>query len=165
MTTTATPSYGAAATLTITLASLATSVTATGVGREATAVDNTSDLAIDSLVGGKIKTGTTTANTQIEIWCIGSYDGTSYSGSATGSNAALTLIPATRSLLKLLTIIPIPDTTARTYAWGPFSVAQAFGGTMPTKWSIWVLNSSGASLDATAGNHEVKYTPVKYVSS
>lgn len=164
MTTTAKPSYAASAALTITLASLATSTAANGVGRESTAIDNTSDLAIDAIVGGKIKTGTTTANTQIEIWAYGSYDGTSYGGGASGSDAGLTLIPANRKLLKLLDMIQIPDTTARTYTMSGYSIAQAFGGVMPKKWGIFVLNSSGANLDSTGGNHEIKYTPVQYVS-
>lgn len=161
MTTTAKPSYGASTSITLTLASLATSSGLT-VGRESTAVDNTTDLAIDALVGGKIKTGTTTANTQIEIWLIGSYDGTTYAGGATGSDAGLTPIPKTE--FKKLTSIPVPDTTARTYNWGPYSVAQAFGGSMPKKWSVFVTQNSGANLDATGGNHEVKYTPVQYTS-
>jgi hypothetical protein len=163
MATTAKILYGTSAAITLTLASLATSTAAAGVGRESAAVDNTADLADDAIVGGKIKTGTTTANTQIEIWVAGSYDGTSYTGGATGADAGLTLIPAVRILLKPLLTIPIPDTTARTYTWAA-SIAQAFGGVMPKKWSIFVLNSSGANLDATAGNHELKYTPVQYQS-
>lgn len=165
MATVSSPLYGAGGALTITLASLASSAATAGVGRASTAVDNTSDLAIDALVGGKIKTGTTTANTQIEVWAFGSYDGTSFIGGATGSDAGLTLLPSVRALLRRVEFIQIPDTTARTYAWGCSSVANLFGGAMPSKWGIFVLNSSGVALDSTGGNHEVKYTPIKYQSA
>lgn len=163
MTTTATPSYGTSAALTITLASLA-SDTNLVAGREATAIDNTSDLAIDAVVGGKVTTGTSpTASRQIEVWLIASYDGTSYSGGATGSDANLT--PQAKSLLKLLTIIPTTSTSNQAYTWGGFSVAAACNGVMPKKWSIYIVHNTGVALNATGGNHEVKYTPVKYASA
>jgi hypothetical protein len=163
MTTTATPANQSVVTHTITLASLA-SDTNLVAGREGTSIDNNAtDDAIDSMVGGKVTTGTTpTASKQIEIWLAGSYDGTSYSGAATGSDANLT--PSEKTLLKLLTIIPTVNTSDKTYTWGPFSVAQAFGGTMPRKWSVFVVHNTGANLNATGGNHEVKHTPVKYES-
>lgn len=165
MTVTATPAYQTVVTGTFTLASLATSSTLL-VGRECTAFDNAgTDLAIDSLVGGKITTGTSpTAAKQIEIWCAGSYDGTTYAGSATGSDAGLTFVAETKTLLKLITIIPTNSTSNTAYAWGPFSIAQLFGGTMPRKWNIFVTHNTGVALNATGGNHELKYTPVKYQS-
>jgi len=162
---TSTPNYGTATTITITLASLASSTVASGVGRQSNAVDNTSDLAVDSHVGGKINTGTTTANLSIEIWAFGSYDGTSFAGGAGSTDAGLTLVPTIKFLLRPIFTIWVPDTTARVYTWGPCSVAQAFGGAMPRKWGIWVLNSSGAALNATPGNHELKYTPIKFTST
>jgi hypothetical protein len=162
MTTTATPAYGSAAALTITLASLAFSATA---GRESTAIDNaTTDDAIDAELGGKITTGTSpTANNVIEVWVYGSYDGTTYTGSATGSDAALT--PTSKSLLKLGQIIQVTGTSNVTYAFHLGSVAALFGGIMPTKWGVWVLNNSGANLHATGGNHEIKYRTIKYESA
>ncbi len=162
--TTATPSYGTSAALTMTLASLA-SDTSLIAGREATAVDNTSDLAVDSLVGGKVTTGTSpTASRQIEVWAIGSYDGTALSAGATGSDANFSPT-GEKTLLKLLTIIPTDATSNHSYEWGPFSIAQAFGGTMPKKWSVYIVHNTGVALNATGTNHEVKYTPVKYSSA
>jgi hypothetical protein len=162
--TTATPANQAAVTHTITLAALA-SDTNLVAGREGTAIDNNAtDDAIDSMVGGKITTGTSpTASRQIEVWLAGSYDGTTFSGGATGADANLT--PSEKTLLKLLTIIPTVNTSNKTYQWGPFSVAQAFGGTMPRKWSVYIVHNTGVALNATGGNHEVKHTPVKYESA
>ena len=162
---TASINYATSAALTITLASLASSASSAGVGRQSTAVDNTTNLYIDAHVGGKITTGTTTANTLLEILAFASYDGTTYTAGAGATDASLTLIPVNRFLLKPLQYIFIPDTTSRTYTWGPVSVAQAFGGTLPQKWGVFILNSSGAALNATAGNHEVKYTGIKFTSA
>lgn len=161
--TTAAINYTAAATLTITLASLASSTSASGVGRQSTSIDNTSNLYVDAHVGGKIVTGTTTANTLVEILAFASYDGTSYSAGAGATDAGLTLIPVNRYLLKVLQYIFIPDTTGRTYTWGPISLAQCYGGAMPQKWGVFVLNSSGAALSASG--HEVKYTGIKYTAT
>jgi hypothetical protein len=65
----------------------------------------------------------------------------------------------------LLTIIPTLATSDVTHTWGPFSVAQAFGGIMPYKWGIYIVHNTGVNLNATGGNHEVKYTSVKYESA
>ncbi|HVX90632.1 MAG TPA: hypothetical protein VHC20_03270 [Candidatus Paceibacterota bacterium] len=160
---TATPLYGTATALTMTLASLA-SDTNLVAGRSSAAVDNTSDDAVDAIVGGKVTTGTSpTASRQIEVWMIASYDGTSYSGGATGSDANFT--PQSKTLLALLTIIPTTGTSNQTYTWGPFSVANAFGGVMPVKWGVYIVHNTGVALNSTGSNHEVKYMPVKYESA
>lgn len=163
--TTYTPAYQAAVTLTCTLASLATSVGAVA-GRESTAQDNKdTDDAVDALVGGKVTVGTTpTVNTQIEIWAYGSYDDVSFSGGASGSDAALT--PSDKSLMKLLCVIPsVAATSNVTHTWGPFSIAQAFGGMVPPRWGIWISHNTGVNLNSTAGNHEIKAIPVKMESA
>lgn len=162
--TTAAISYPASAALTITLASLGASATA---GRESTAIDNTSNLYIDAILGGFITVGTTpTNNTLIEVWVYGSYDGTTYAASATGSDAALTPAQQDKTLMKLGTYIPVTATTSNVkHNFIIGSVANLFGGVMPQKWGVWVLNNSGAALNSTAGNHEIKYTGVKYTSA
>jgi len=161
---TATPIYGTPTAMTITLASLA-SDTNLVAGRESTALDQKDTLdAIDVLVGGKVTTGTTpTASRQIEIWAYASYDDTEFSGSATGSDANLT--PDAKTNLRLLTIIPTVNTSDKTYKWGPFSIAQAYGGSMPVQFGIYVVHNTAVNLNATAGNHEVVYTTVKYESA
>ena len=104
-----------------------------------------------------------TAARQIEIWAYGSYDGTTYSGGAIGSDANLT--PSEKTLMKLLTIIPTVNTSDKAYQWGPFSLAAAFGGTLPRKTGIFIVHNTGVNLNSTGGNHEVKRTPVKYASA
>lgn len=162
--TTATPLYGTPTAMTITLASLA-SDTNLVAGRESTAVDQKDSLdAIDVLVGGKVTTGTSpTASRQIEIWAYASYDDAEFSGSATGSDANLT--PDAKTNLRLLTVIPTTSTSDKTYKWGPFSIAQAYGGSMPVQFGVYVVHNTGVALNATAGNHEVVYITVKYESA
>lgn len=163
MTVTATPLNGAVITHALTLASLASDVNLVA-GREGTTIDNSSEDAIDAVLGGFVTTGTApTANKQIEIWVSGSYDGTSYSGGATGADANLT--PQAKTLMKLALIIPTTATSDQKYTFCAGSIAALFGGVMPRKWSTFVVHNTGVALNATAGNHEMKHTPVKYESA
>lgn len=165
MAVTATPVYGSVTSLTWTLNSLATDSTLL-IGRASTSVDNAgTDLAIDAIVGGQFVSHSVapTAAKQIEVWCYGSFDGTAYNAAATGTDAALTVTAESKVLMRLLTIIPTNATTSATYTWGPFSVAQLYGGTMPRKWGLWSVHNMGQILNA-AGNL-AKYTPVKYQSA
>jgi hypothetical protein len=166
MTTTATPANQTVVTHTIGLSTgpLA-SDTNLVAGREGTAIDNNAtDQAIDAVLGGFITTGTSpTASKQIEVWVSGSYDGTSYAGGATGSDANLT--PQAKSLLKLGQVIPTTSTSNQKYTFCVGSVAALFGGAMPRKWSVFVVHNTGVALNSTAGNHEIKHTPIKYQSA
>jgi hypothetical protein len=164
--TTASPLYGTPTAMTIGLSTgpLA-SDTNLVAGRESTALDQKDTLdAIDVLVGGKVTTGTSpTASRQIEVWAYGSYDDTEFSGSATGSDANLT--PGEKTCMRLLTIIPTVNTSDKAYKWGPFSIAQAFGGSVPVQFGVYVVHNTAVNLNSTSGNHEVVYTTVKYESA
>lgn len=162
--TTTSISYGASTAMTITLTSLASSSTLLA-GRESTAVDNTSTLAVDYIVGGKTRAGAGTPIAGvIEYWAYGSYDGTTYSGGASGSDAALTFA-SEKTNLALLYSQPTDTTASHTYEWGPYSIASAFGGVVPKKWGIYIVHNMSAALSATAADHEVKYTAVNYTSA
>jgi hypothetical protein len=45
---------------------------------------------------------------------------------------------------------------------GPFSVAQACGGTMPLEWCVVIENNTGAALHATGTNNHLEYTGIEY---
>jgi hypothetical protein len=161
---TLTPVYGTKVTHTITLASLA-SDTNLLAGRAGTAIDQKdTDDAIDALVGGLVTTGTTpTASRQIEIWAYGSMDDTNFNEGITGSDANKTLVAKTT--LRLLTIIPTVATSNQPHYWGPFSIAQAFGGFVPVRWGIFIVHNTAVALNATGGNHFVEHYPVKLESA
>ena len=162
MTTTATPSYGANVVMTITLAGLANSST-TGAGRQSTAANNVLDLADDALVSMKFMSGITTPNGTVFLYAYGAVDGSTYTANAGATDAALT--PAPLSALKLLDSFASNTTAGVSYKIGPYSIAQAFGGTMPPQWGVFVNHSLGTASNATSGNFQVQYVPVKYASA
>lgn len=153
--------YTASAALTFTLTSLATSATRV-VGRESTAVDNRTNLFDDVLVSGRTKTGTTTANTSIDLWAYASYTDdlstVAYPNPITGSDAAITFTTTTEmnSAMVLVQTIYVPDTTARTYHFVAFSIARLFGR-VPTRWGLILAHNTGANLSSTAGDHVFHY--------
>lgn len=163
---TATPVYGTPTAMTISLASLA-SDTNLLIGRESTALDQKDTLdAVDIIIGGKVTTGTgPTASRQIEVWCYASYDDTEFTASASGSDAGLTVTAESKTLMRLVTIIPTNSTSDTAYKWGGFSIANLFGGVIPVQWGIFIVHNTGVNLNSTAGNHEVYYTTVKYESA
>lgn len=154
--------YANAATITITLAALATSATRVA-GRESTAVDNSSNLYVDALVSGKITTGTSPTAGFIDIWVYGSHDETpTYMDVLDGTDSAETFTDenSRNSAMKLAHVIA-PDTTSDQVYWvSPFSVAALFGGVMPRFWGLFIAHSTGVNLNATGGNHEFKYSGI-----
>lgn len=154
--------YGSAADVTITLASLATDANKL-TGRESTAVDNSSNLFLDYLVSGKITAGTSpTASKSIEVWCVGSWDGTSWPDVFDGTDSAETITSADIKPLvcRLVASMPTSNTSDRTYHFGPVSVASLFGGMCPVKFSFFVTHDTAVNLNSTAGNHQVRVQPV-----
>ena len=142
-------------TITVTLASLANN----GV-RESTVIDNSTNLFIDALVGGKIKSPATATSTTgyVTIYAYGTVDGgTLYSEEATGTDAAITLTSVPN--LKIIGTINIVA-NATTYNFGPFSVASAFNGILPDHWGLIFENKTAGTLDSTGSNHSVKYQGV-----
>lgn len=148
MATTIETQYGAnGQTVTITLASLGN-----GNARESASQSNTSALYLDVLFMLKIKTGAgaLSGDQLVNIYAAGSVDaGTTWPDTVTGADAAITLNSPTQ--LKLIGSIQVAATST-TYKSEPMSIAAAFGGILPEKWSIIVENKTGATLDATEGN-------------
>lgn len=153
--------YGTASDATITLASLA-SDTNLLAGRESSAVVNTSANSLDYLVSGKITTGTTpTASRQIEVWAVGSWDGTNWPDVFDGTDSAETITSSDikNSVCRLLAVMSTTSTSNVAYHFGPVSVAAAFGGFVPPSFVVFVTHSTGVALNATAGNHQIRLQP------
>jgi len=147
-------------TITCTLASLADAG-----ARASTALDNSSNLFLDALVQISIATnssGTSSTGT-VRVYAYGSADGgTTYSDSATGTDAGITLtVPPNARLIGILNTVA----NSTTYESHPMSVASAFGGVLPEDWGIIIENQSGAALDATEGNHDKHYQGVYATTS
>lgn len=160
----------------------ATAITATGLaslgsttadppaGYELGDVDNTTNLFLDALLRGKIKTGTSpTANRQI-IVCV--YGVLKASGptlyrpaGVTGSAGALTL--ATAGAVGALgvcpiAIIPTSSTSDQDYNFGPFSVKKALGmDELPPYWGVFVFHNTAVALNGTGSNFTMHYQGIK----
>ena len=150
--------------LTCTLASLATSSTLLA-GREATAVDNTTNLDLDHLLSGVIRVGTTpTIDTRIEVWVyapIRIASGTpTYPDvlDGTDSDETITSAGVKWGVLRLVQSLVVDATTTdRDYAFLPVSVARLFGGVLPPFWGVFVTHNTGVSLNSTGSNHYLHY--------
>lgn len=154
--------YGTASDVTITLASLL-SDTSLLTGRESAAIDNTSSLVLDYLVSGKITAGTTpTAARSIEVWAVGSWDGTNWPDVFDGTESAETITSADikSSVCRLIAAMATSATSNVTYHFGPVSLASAFGGVLPPKVVVFVTHSTAVALNSTAGNHQIRLQPV-----
>ena len=138
-------------TMTITLASLATTAS-----REATAIDNTTNLFMDVKVSVKVKTNAAgvVATGAVNVFAYAAADGgVTWAGGVTGTDAAYAGNKDALIFLGSLPTIAISTTYASI-----FSLARAFGyGGIPANWGIVIDNESGAALDATAANHAVIY--------
>ena len=155
-------SYPAASDLTITLASLA-SDTNLLTGRESATIDNSTNLYLDILISGKITAGTSpTAARSIEVWAVGSWDGTNWPDVFDGTESAETITSADikASVTRYLAAMATANTSDRAYHFGPVSLASAFGGTLPPKVVLFVTHSTGQNLNSTAGNHQIRLQPV-----
>lgn len=139
--------YGSEQTFTITLAGLTN-----GSARQTTEIDNSSNLYLDALVQFQIKTGSGAgAGSFVEIRAYASADnGTTRTENAGASDAAITLTSPENT--PLVDIINTPAATT-TYKGNPASVAKAFGGVLPKKWGIIIVNRSASTLSATEGDH------------
>jgi hypothetical protein len=152
--------------LTITLASLASTTADPPVGRESTEVLQSTDLALDVLIDGKITTGTSpTAAKRIIIWAwAGAYDGSTARRPAgvAGADAGLTPGSSWANEFYQLHWIDTSATSNVTYTFAGKSLLACFGGVMlPPRWGLFVEHNTGNNLDSTAGNHELRYTPTQ----
>jgi hypothetical protein len=151
--------------ITITLASMATSATNI-VGRESTAISNATNNYVDVLVSGQVMTGsaTLTAGT-IEVWLYAQLKVASstptYPSPVTGSDAAITFVNETKLAMVLLDAVSTNTTANTPYAIGPISVAELIGE-VPERWGVCVMHNTGQNLNATAGNHWLHYTGIKF---
>lgn len=151
-----TTTYGTRVALTITLASLANAAY-----RESTEVDNSAG-AIDGVLHGILTTGTTpVSGNTLSVFVAGSDGTTTRVGNLTGTDSTIT--PAgEQTQFALAAVIPVDATNNHAYEFYVGSIAALFGGVMPKKFSVIVLNSSNVALNATGGNHSVNYTPITY---
>ncbi len=154
--------YATASDLSMTLASLA-SDTNLLAGQESSAVDNTVDGRRDYWVSGKVMTGTSpTASRSIQVWAVGSWDGTNWPTVFDGTNSAETipLAEIKNAVCKFVAEMATTSTSNQQYDFGPVLVSSVFGGDIPPKFVLFITHNTGVALNATAGNHQIRVQPV-----
>ena len=166
---TATINYTGPTTITLSSASLGTSSTFVA-GRESTEIDNTTTKYIDAPLEGFETVGTTpTADTEIRVYVWGSHTslGTTTRDVLDGTDSAETITSegVRDGFMKRVATMRVDATTTdRKYQYGPISIRDVFGE-MPQYWGVFVTHNTGVNLNSTAGNHEHKYTGIKYDSA
>lgn len=156
--------FGTATAFTKTNANLATSATA---GWKSNAIDNTTNLYLDALVTVKLAAvNTAPANSKaIFLYAFSLIEGTSYTstgdGTIDGSEGTVTFpdVSTLPVVAPLLGIIPYPVQN-KVIVSSAFSVAACFGGTLPPKWCIGMVNHSGMTLSVTDIFYIEKYLTV-----
>jgi hypothetical protein len=120
------------------------------------------------LVSGKIAVGTSpTANTQIQVYVASALDDSpTWPSSLTGSDAAYTIASVGQGgFLRLGTVLNVDSTSSNVAYAFTFSVAQLFGGVTPRDWTIVVTHNTGTALNATGGNHVIKYQGITFTNA
>jgi len=126
-------SYGTAQNLTSTINSLTSgSIVSLGV------IDNTTALALDFLVEVSGTSGASVSGSQtVDIFAISSVDGTNFSDTNVNNMHKIGYL-----------FFSAGSTTIRSAS---MSIAQAFGGVVPPKVTIYAVNNTSANLGASGG--------------
>jgi hypothetical protein len=154
--------YGAATAFTKTNANLTSSTTA---GWRSNAIDNTSGKYIDALVEIELAAvnSAPAGSKAVFLFAYALVDpgAAAYTSSGDtvpdGAEGTLTF-PAVTTLpspMPTLGVVPYPVQN-KALNGGPFSVAKCFGGILPPKWGVAMVNDSGMTISVT----NVKYTEV-----
>lgn len=154
-------SYGTAVTGTGGINSLGSSSTWLA-GYEWFIIDNTTELAIDWFVDLIIRVGTTpTINTEIRVYLLASYDGSTYPDVFDGTASAETITSAgiRDSFMKLAGVGIVDATTSDRDYPIQFNLAS-FYPNMPKKIVVFVAHNTGVNLNSTAGNQKYNASPI-----
>lgn len=145
--------FGTATAFTKTNANIATSATA---GWKSNAIDNSTNLYLDALVSIELAAvNTAPANSKaVFLYAYSLIEGTAYASTGAaaidGSEGTLTFpdITSLPCVLPLLGVVPYPVQNVAINS-PAFSVARCFGGVLPSKWGVAMVNHSGMTLSVT----------------
>lgn len=145
-------SYAASVDLTVTnLAGLASSATWVGVW-ESALIDNTTNKYLDYLISGKITVESSgLAAGEIRVGIVAMMDDSNWPDVFDGTESTETITDTEiRDAIVKIGAAVVTDTTAsRVYPFGPFSVAQLFGGVCPAKFVVVIAQSTGTTLETS----------------
>lgn len=144
------PKFETEASLTITMASLASSTA--GVGRQSTMVDNSTTRYKRARLFIKIKLGTSPTSAKgVYVYGLrGDQNGTpSRTDAAGASDAALTVLNAP--------IIGVLGDKTSGAATGDVLQGEIMFEDLGAEWGVAIVHDTGVALDSTGGNHWVRY--------
>lgn len=124
-------------------------------GWESPIIDNSSNLYDDIFVSGKITVGDTsvTAGTQIRVYAVGMLDDSNWPAPFDGTASAETVDASVFPFHgKLGAVISIDDVENKVYYFGPFSLANLFGGVCPAKCCLFITHATNDALAGAGGN-------------
>jgi hypothetical protein len=127
-------------------------------------VDNTSNLDIDEQVTVQVTSASSgvTSTGIVNVYAYSCVGGTTTcTDGISGSQTSSVTLTNPTNLVKIGACNVVAVSTA--YTCGAFSIANAFGGAVPSRWGIVIQNLSGAALSAS-GN-AVVYDSVQMTSN
>lgn len=141
-------------------------------GWTSNSVNNTSTLAVDYLLSGQFTTESTNRQAgYIYVYVYGSFNSTPtwpdiFSAGTEGSVGAATIHDTEQrdGGMRLIAALEVDNGASEVYTFPPTSIAQAFGGVVPTYWAIWVTsNATTTTTDwCVATGTTLYYTPILY---
>lgn len=139
-----------------------------GIAGWASQVVTNSANDIDHIFSGKLRVNASTAptaNNTIEVWTYAQIDDTpTYPDSISGSDGlkTMTSLNVLNSALRVVTIMLVDAVANRDYFIPATSIASLYGGVMPKRWGVWILNRTNQTLNATTTNFSLVYLPLQY---
>lgn len=135
------------------------------VGRESTAIDNSGNKYLDYLVSGKIRVNTSLPSTwgrTIQIFAIGACDGVTWPDVLTGADSeiALSSITHKNTICRFVAELIIDATVGATYWFSAISIAAIFGGIVPIKFQLFIVQNTGQDLSSMSEDHAIYIQPV-----
>lgn len=136
-------------------------------------IDNSSNLYIDAHVAGQVQVKDVSADGSVDIYVAASFDGTDFTagvdqageGGVTWGTTGNTHVNGEFDLPLLASVSVDTTDDNQDVFFGPFSVAQAFGGVMPQAWRIVIENNTGSELHTAGASNKIEYTGITYTSA
>ena len=134
------------------------------IGWESDIIDNTSNLYLDYRVTAKLTAESSSlAAGEIGMYLIGPLDDTTWPdvfGDGTQSEETVTDTEIRDAVCRLAALTVTDTTASRAYFLDCPSVAAVFGGNLPKKFTIWITQSTGTTLETTGDPNQVYVTGV-----
>lgn len=153
--------YRAVVTIPISLGGLGSSATLIS-GRQTDEYDNSTNKDPGGFLSGRIKVGTSPTGGQISLFIVSRIDDTpTYPDQFGAVDAARSFTSANvlNGAAKQIWSVSCDTTTGRNYDFDLVDPSIVLGGVLPPNFTLYVAHSSGVSLDATNGNHFIKFRP------